>query len=124
MVSGKSYPERDVVAVHVNKVNWKEFVKICRREGKSGSDILDEFINQYVQRHRSGNPQLLISSYLDFDEPQPIRVLCSYCNGALNNGDVYCQKNGMWIKGIRCYSCKHNRLRQRKNEVENYYKKQ
>jgi len=93
----------------------EEFREIAKREaGSRGfSQVLIKAMAEYNKRHRIGNPQLLITNYVKSEEPTPMRVLCLYCQGALSNGEVFCQKAGMWVKGIRCYSCKHNRLRKK-----------
>jgi len=49
-----------------------------------------------------------------FEEPQPMRVLCVYCQGALTDGRIFRQRKGMWVPGVSCYSCKFNRLRKQK----------
>ena len=99
--------------IYVLQDVWREFVKICMREGGNASNKLEEFMQVYNQQHKVGNPQLLISNYIEMKEPSPLRVLCPYCQGALSNGEVFCKRAGMWIPGIRCYSCKHNRLRKK-----------
>lgn len=89
-----------------------DFRKICDREGVSVSKKLQEFMEEYNQGHKRGNPQLLISHYVKATEPQPLRVLCLYCQGALSDGRIFCQKRGQaWIPSLQCYSCKHNRMR-------------
>lgn len=91
---------------------WKEFLKICKREGQNASQKLEAFMQAYNQQHKTGNPQLLITHYAKPEEPQPLRVLCLYCQGALTEGKVFCQRTGgMWLPSIRCYSCKNNRLK-------------
>jgi hypothetical protein len=92
----------------------KEFNEIVKREaGSRGrSEVIMKLIADYVKAHKIGNPQLLLTHYIEPEkEPQPIRVLCVYCDGALSEGKVYCQKRGMWIPSVTCYSCKENRLR-------------
>ena len=42
---------------------WKDFMKICKREGTNASSKLAEFIVEYVRVHGSGNPQLTITSF-------------------------------------------------------------
>jgi len=94
----------------------EEFRRIAKREaGPRGfSQVLIKAMKEYNKRHGIGNPQLLITHYTKPEEPQPLRVLCIYCQGALTDGRVFCQyKGGMWIPGVSCYSCKHNRLRKR-----------
>jgi len=113
-------PEKFVTSVHifgrkislrVPKQLWTDFKKLAKREGKSASKVLERAVVEYVKTHSHGNPQLLMSNYIDVDEPSPMRVLCPYCQGALSSGEVFCQRKSMWIKAVQCYSCKHNRLR-------------
>jgi len=95
---------------------YNDFCEIARREARSRgfSEVLIKAMEEYNKRHRIGNPQLLITHYAKPEEPQPMRVLCIYCQGALTDGCVFCQKKGMWIPGVSCYSCKFNRLRKQK----------
>jgi len=83
----------------------------ARIDGLSFSKLAEKALKEYLQRHPLPNPQLLMEYYVKPEKPQPLRVLCPYCQGALSNGEVYCQKSGLWVKGIRCYSCRFNRLR-------------
>lgn len=90
-----------------------QFQEIAKREAPSKggfSKVLVKAMEEYVKRHSAGNPQLLITHYVKPEAPTPMRVLCDYCGGALSDGEVYCRKAVMWIKSIRCYSCKNNRL--------------
>ena len=93
------------------------FDEIVRREKgvRARSEVLMSLIADYVKAHSKGNPQLLLTHYIKKpeEEPQPIRVLCVWCDGALSEGKVYCQKRGMWVPSITCYSCKDNRLRKK-----------
>jgi len=99
--------------IYIFEEDWKSFLKICNREGVNASIKLNEFIKFYIQQHSNGNPQLLMTHYVKPEESVPMRVLCLYCQGAISGGEVYCQRLGMWVKGIRCYSCKHNRLKKK-----------
>jgi hypothetical protein len=94
---------------------FEEFKRIAKREaGSMGtSRILIKAMGEYNKRHSVGNPQLLITHYAKPEDPQPLRVLCPYCQGALTEGKVFCQRKGMWVPGITCYSCKNNRLRKK-----------
>lgn len=94
---------------------FEEFKRIAKREaGSMGtSRILIKAMGEYNKRHSVGNPQLLITHYAKPEDPQPLRVLCLYCQGALTDGQVFCQRKGMWIPGVSCYSCKNNRLRKK-----------
>jgi hypothetical protein len=95
------------------------FDEIVKREkGLRGrSEVIFKLISDYVKAHSVGNPQLLITHYAKKpeEEPQPIRVLCMYCDGALSEGKVFCQRRGMWIPSVKCYSCEENRLRKGKD---------
>lgn len=90
------------------------FKAICNREGVTMSAKVEKFMNQYNQAHSNGNPQLKISTYAKVDEPSPLRVLCDFLNGALSDGQVHCRRRGLWLKGLSCYSCEKNQLRNRK----------
>jgi len=94
---------------------FEEFKRIAKREaGSMGtSRILIKAMGEYNKRHSVGNPQLLITHYAKPEGLQPLRVLCLYCQGALPEGKVFCQRKGMWIPGVSCYSCKNNRLRKK-----------
>ena len=94
----------------------KQFLQIARREaGPRGfSRTAINAFSEYNKHHSVGNPQLLITHYAKPESPQPLRVLCTYCQGALTDGRVFCEKKGMWIPGVSCYSCKNNRLRKQK----------
>jgi hypothetical protein len=94
----------------------EQFRQIAKREaGPRGfSQVLIKAMLEYNKRHGIGNPQLLITHYAKPEEPQPMRVLCVYCQGALTDGRIFCQRKGMWIPGVSCYSCKFNRLRKQK----------
>ena len=94
----------------------EQFRQIAKREaGPRGfSQVLVKAMEEYNKRHGIGNPQLLITHYAKPEEPQPLRVLCIYCQGALTDGRVFCQKaGGMWVPGVKCYSCKNNQLRKK-----------
>jgi len=42
---------------------WKKFISIAKREGKSASNVLRDFVHEYVDVHDPGNPQLRITSF-------------------------------------------------------------
>ncbi|MCW4044780.1 MAG: hypothetical protein NWE94_04610 [Candidatus Bathyarchaeota archaeon] len=90
-----------------------KFCEIARREaGSRGfSEIAVKAIEEYVKNHEEGNPQLKLTTYIDDKTQSPVSVLCLFLDGAASNGEIHCRKAGMWIKGIRCYPCKNNRLR-------------
>ena len=100
--------------IYILEEVWNEFLKICKREGENASSKLEAFMQAYNQQHRNGNPQLLMTHYVKPEGPQPLRVLCTYCEGALTDGRIFCERKGMWIPGVSCYSCKNNRLRKLK----------
>jgi len=45
------------------------FRAIAEREGRSMSQIVEELIKEYVERHEKGNPQLRIDTFTGFSEP-------------------------------------------------------
>ena len=99
------------LCIYILEEVWKDFLQICKREGMNGSQKLEMFMQTYNQEHKVGNPQLLIVHYVKPEQPQPMRVLCVFCQGATSDGRVFCQKKEMWIGGVKCYSCKFNKLR-------------
>jgi hypothetical protein len=78
------------------------------------SSKLEAFMLHYNQAHSLGNPQLTISVYAKPEEPQPMRVLCLFIDGALSDGHIHCRRRGAWVGGVRCYSCDKNQLRKTK----------
>jgi len=44
---------------------WKDFMRICKREGSSASEKLSAYIEQYVIVHAPGNPQTLMPSFAE-----------------------------------------------------------
>jgi hypothetical protein len=100
------------VTLWIPKALWEKFKELAKLENLSASKLTEKLVLGYINAHSRGNPQLLLTHYIEpGKEPQPIRVLCIYCDGALSEGKVYCQKRGMWIPSVSCYSCKENRLR-------------
>lgn len=103
----------------------EKFLEIAKREGGSRgrSRVFVKAMAEYNLRHEEGNPQLKIATYLPNAEKSPMRVLCWSLAGATTEGKVYCRKagqsvrtaGGAWIPGVRCYSCKDNQLRKKKD---------
>jgi ribonuclease D len=93
----------------------EKFKEIARREaGPRGfSEVLLRALKEYNRRHDAGNPQLTLPPYMDEKVQNPMKVLCLYLDGAISDGRVHCKRACMWIPGIRCYSCDHNRLRKK-----------
>jgi hypothetical protein len=90
-----------------------KFSEIARREaGSRGfSEVLLHAMDEYVKNHEEGNPQLKLTTYIDENAPSPAYVLCLHIDGVTSAGKIHCKRAGMWIQGIRCYPCEHNRLR-------------
>jgi len=44
--------------IYIESSEWDEFKEICKREGESMAEKLGDFIRQYNDRHRIGNPQM------------------------------------------------------------------
>ncbi len=100
--------------IYLRKSLHAKFKEICEREGSNMSRKLEAFIQQYNQTHSNGNPQLTISAYAKPEEPQPMRVLCLFIDGALSDGKIHCRRAGQWVPGVSCYSCEKNQLRKNK----------
>jgi len=95
---------------------FHKFDEIARREaGPRGfSEVLLRAMAEYNLRHNHGNPQFLLTTYLDPQAPSPMRVVCwSNLAGATSDGKVYCRKYGGWIQAIKCYSCSNNQLKKK-----------
>jgi len=84
---------------------WQEFKKIAEREGRSASEILMELIEQYVQIHRKGNPQLILDRFVG----QTVLVVgrCWLC-GVRDPAWIgsYRLRDGSLRKRLLCDSCK------------------
>lgn len=104
------------VNLYISGSLWREFKSICHREGESMSRKISRYLNQYNQAHAPGNPQLKMSNYVDTIEPQPMRVLCGFIDGALSDGQVHCRRSASWLPGVSCYSCEKNQLRKTKEK--------
>jgi hypothetical protein len=83
----------------------------CEAGPRGFGKVLVKAMAEYNERHKEGNPQLKIASYLPHQDKGPIRVLCNFIGGALSEGRVFCRKGQMWIASVRCYSCEKNKLR-------------
>lgn len=94
-----SLPKKSAIS-YIDPNLLKEFNAICRREDTSRTAKIEDWIQHCVQAHKLGNPQLLMSNYIETDEPLPMRVLCPYLDEALTSGEVYCKRKGLWIKSI------------------------
>jgi len=57
----------------------KKFIEIAKREGKSASTLILDYIHAYVQKHEHGNPQLRIDKILEASHTNANR--CSWCKG-------------------------------------------
>jgi hypothetical protein len=99
------------VNLWIPKEFWEKWKELAKTEKLSASKLGEKAIIEYTRRHPVPNPQLLMSYYVKPEEPQPMRVLCIYCQGALTEGKVFCQKLSMWVPGVRCYGCKYNKLK-------------
>jgi hypothetical protein len=118
-----------------NKLDILEkFRQIARREkGHRGFSLkLQEMIIKEVEEHWRGNEQLLMDHYVKPDAPNPNHSLCNYQRGHKRDGKVFCTNpsvvpihemivdrgiEGMWIPGVSCYSCNHNKLRKKPEET-------
>lgn len=93
-----------------------KFCEVSRLE--PGSRLFSQFIlkalEEYNHKHEAGSPQHKLTPYIDETAESPMYVLCHDVDGAISDGRVHCKRAGMWIQGLRCYSCKRNRLKKSK----------
>ena len=68
---------KERTTLYINEGLWKEFRKICAREGVSASNKVEEDISRYVSIHRIGNPQLLMDKYVGKISSKT----CYFCKG-------------------------------------------
>jgi len=114
MPTGKNWTVRSFSISLEQLKLLNDLKKVAKQEGTSVSEEIVKAIEEHVKKHGRGNPQLLITHYVKPDEPQPLRVICSFCQGALTDGRVWCLRAGpAWIPGVKCYSCRNNRLRRK-----------
>ena len=94
----------------ITQDTWDEFKRITEREGSSASRKIEDFVRDYVDQHKHGNPQTLILPFARGARPVvekrvPMRE-CDYY-AVTHDGKPYC--NYDWGVGgqkpDRCYSC-------------------
>lgn len=115
----KVFPNRFHLYIPTNLlVPFQKGLEAFKIHGQSASKNIVDFVVRFGQVHGRGNPQLLMETFVSLDAPSPMRVLCwSHLAGATSDGQVYCRKyGGIWIQGIRCYSCPDNQLRRRQQK--------
>jgi len=74
----------------------ERFKKLCQQEGEAMSDKIRRWIEEYVQKHWPGNPQMTLSRIPGFESaPRPeevyMRVLCPLC-GAYHDVTIKCSR--------------------------------
>ncbi len=62
--------------IYIEPNLWKTFKKVCDREDKSMSEMLEGFIARYVAVHAKGNPQLLLEPFIG-----ETKKICYNCRG-------------------------------------------
>lgn len=107
IIKSFSFPDTPNVKNLLSQVD-----KIAKLDGWTKSEAHLIALDMLVKKYGEGNPQLKIASYFLNVEKSPVRVVCSYIQGATSEGKIYCMKHGgTWVPGVNCYSCKNNRLR-------------
>ena len=57
---------------------WKEAKEIARREGKSVSLLIREFLEQYVRLHEPGNPQQRLDTIIKLGKKYVAPKICEF----------------------------------------------
>jgi len=84
----------------------KDFLKICEREGESGSKKLVDFISKYVEAHKNGNPQLRMESFIT-NPMIPIPKCNSLISIVRLHGCLgWCNKREGMVTNEICNNCK------------------
>jgi len=84
---------------------WREFKRICQREGETASHIIRRMIEQYVAAHRKGNLQLTLDRYATTKVLVAGRCfLCSVTDVAWVG--FYRLRDGSLRRRLLCDSCK------------------
>jgi hypothetical protein len=90
------------------------FKKICQREDDSMSDKIGEFVHQYNLQHGHGNPQKLMTRYVQIEDLPILRipnVLCNFIIGVTKDRQILCRKRGSEYHSQKvCAECEFNRL--------------
>lgn len=85
---------------------WETFKKICKREGKNINQHILEFVFEYVERHKDGNPQTI----LDFASERkclPRYKVCVWSKGFIRDGLFKCNhpRQSQWYGPKICDEC-------------------
>ena len=60
-----------------NDEAWKEYVKICKRNGRKVSDDLNAYVTETVKNHSEGNDQFKISGWFDNYDMRAVPMIMS-----------------------------------------------
>ena len=58
---------------------WAKFLKICKREGSSGSEKIRDLVRDYVKLHEPGNPQQLLTRFAEGGGAYRAPHTCCFC---------------------------------------------
>lgn len=72
---------------------WKRFLEVARREGKSGSKLIFEFIERYSETHDLGNPQQRLDTISKVGRAFRAET-CQLCSLKPTR---YGLRNGIWL---------------------------
>lgn len=56
-------PTTTIYIFKQNEEAWKKAIEIARREGKSISKLINDFIVDYVKKHAEGNPSFTLDHF-------------------------------------------------------------
>jgi len=64
----KMQGERVMTSINFNKDLWHEFKILAARESRPASVIINEIMYDYLEVHKEGNPQHLLTNYTDNED--------------------------------------------------------
>lgn len=71
---------RSRTTLYILKEILNEFKEICVREGESMSQKVEQFMEQYNQIHRVGNPQMMLERF-----GVDVKLICFRCGGKFSS---------------------------------------
>lgn len=89
-----SYKDKLTIYVDPTKKHlYVEARKLLKAEGKSLSKLFSEIVEDYVEKHKRGNPQQKMDFFLEFGHPYIAPSKCPFCYRITQNPHIFL-KNG------------------------------
>ena len=78
--TGLIHPEvRSIYVPDELQIVWVKFQEIAKREGRTVSEMVVEYICDYVRHHELGNPQQTLTYLLEHEKPYRANAHKCYC---------------------------------------------